>query len=161
MVGFFFVSAGLETMKIAHSALIVLFTCALGGCEQPASDTGPESVSDTPQATSELRRSTAPLDKAQVLASGKTGFWSVEGNEVCRGSRSRMTLAWNVQDATRAKVVVWMDPNGRSKERAIKSGTAVGAFTTGPWVTPGAVFVLREGETRRELGRMTAGGKQC
>jgi hypothetical protein len=157
MVGFLSVPAGFETsMKIAHAASILLFACALGGCKQPASDTEPASDAPaTPQA------SVAPLDKAQVLASGKTGFWSVEGNQVCKGSRSRMTLAWNVQDATRARVAVWMDANGKGKARAVKSGAAVGVFTTGPWVAPGAVFVLREVQTRRELGKLAVGGKQC
>lgn len=97
-----------------------------------------------------------------MLASGKTGFWSVEGDKICKGRpKSRMTFAWNVKDATRAKVVVWMVPAGKDKESAVKSGMPVGVFTTGPWVAPGAVFVLREGETRRELGRVTVGGKQC
>jgi hypothetical protein len=143
-------------MKIAHAASILLFACVLGGCKQPASETAPASEAPAaPQAAA------ARLDKAQVLASGRKGFWSADGNEVCTGTRSRVTLAWNVQDATHARVVVWMDRNGKGKERAVKSGAAVGVFTTGPWVAPGAVFVLREVETRRELGKLAIGGKQC
>ena len=153
-------------MKPAIAATTLVLAVALGACKPSAPDTASEAAApastSTAQPAAPASSQPATMDKAQVLASGKTGLWATDGATACKARPlSRVALAWNVKDATHARVVVWFDRDGKGKERAVKNGGTVGAFTSGPWAHAGSVFVLREAGTRRELGKVTVGDKPC
>lgn len=102
---------------------------------------------------------------AEIVASGKTGFWS-DVTEVCPKDRPvpSATLTWNVTGSGVEGVVVYVvDPKIDTDDvgRLFNQSGPVGERRTGPWLKPGLMFKLRSKGDDTELGSITIGERPC
>lgn len=95
----------------------------------------------------------------QIRASGRSGFWSEPDAFCTDATRQQATLFWNIEGKTKGVTVVLVDKAG--KERRIGQGGPVGRKTTGRWLKAGSTFLLRDKESKAEVGKLAIAGKQC
>jgi hypothetical protein len=69
------------------------------------------------------------------------------------------TVRWNVSGQAENTAVYVLPPGG--KEAQFVAGGAEGAAETGPWVSPGLRFILRDTATQRELASTQVASAPC
>lgn len=152
-------------------AAIAALTLALAACSQPDSSsessapasnpaTAPAEASQPDAAPLKDKLRATPEDIARIEASGKTGFWSDVTEACSKGKPPATTLSWNVKASGASKVVVFV-VDQKNGERHFGRGGPVGLRTTGPWLRPGLIFLLRDADKKTDLGSITIGKKDC
>lgn len=71
-----------------------------------------------------------------------------------------LSITWNVAGKVSTESVKLYAGDG-DNAKLFASGGAEGNAETGPWVAPGGLFVLRNGQDESELDRMTIPGPAC
>ncbi len=149
-------------------APVAIAALALAACkpkvepaEAPQSEaseaTQPPTESEAPP--NPFPKNASPERIAEIQTIGRTGLWS-DVTEVCRGQRPRAVLTWNVADSGAERVILYvLDKDG--SERNFGQGGAVGEKQTGPWLSPGTTFRLRDKAEKAELASLVIGEKSC
>ena len=73
---------------------------------------------------------------------------------------AEISVAWDVSGKASTESVKLYVGDG-TNAKLFASGGAQGTGKTGPWVVPGGVFVLRNGQDESELDRMAIPGPAC
>lgn len=72
------------------------------------------------------------------------------------------TISWNVAIAGIKRVKVFVtDKKQASESEVTESGDMVGSESTGAWVTANTVFVLRDGDSMKQLAKFSLGSNSC
>lgn len=135
------------------SAALVL---ALSACSQQA----PEAPMPT----------TAPVSSSEVAVAAPADITSFKGeNSLMNGNAQSvptcstpaiLSITWDVTGKAETESVKLYAGDG-TNAKLFASGGAQGSGETGQWVTPGGLFVLRNGRDEAELDRMTIPGPAC
>lgn len=98
---------------------------------------------------------------AQAVIPAQVGFWA-DATDACPTANPKPStvLHWDVSDLTQDDVIVYVsDPNSKHPDerqaRNFSKGGPKDEHKTGPWLTPGMVFTLKEDGTGKELGVIT------
>lgn len=142
-------------------AVFAAFLCILvAGCNRNA---GQENAASEAGAASKPQVAREPDIRArikQIAAGDRTGIWS-SVPAVCKGSRKqRAEIMWHFPDAGQERVVVSF-VGAEGKEKTFANGQRTGLKATGPWLREGMGFIVRSASDRKELGRLTIGGRDC
>ena len=69
-------------------------------------------------------------------------------------------VTWNVKPAGIHSIKIFAQATG-GVETLFVEGAAEGSADTGPWVEPGLVLRLRDGDSGKEIADLTVKGKKC
>jgi hypothetical protein len=73
---------------------------------------------------------------------------------------AEVTVKWDTQAAHIANVEVWVGSE-QNNAKIFAAGGAKGEAKTGPWVSPGTRFELRDKATGKALGETVVNGPSC
>lgn len=135
------------------SAVILL---SLAACSQQAPE-APTPGTPAPEAAV----SEAAADASTTDFKGVNGLMSgtAESAPTC-SAPAVVSVTWNVGGKAATESVKLYVGDG-ANAKLFTAGGAQGSGQTGPWVSPGGVFVLRNGRDEAELDRMTIPGPAC
>ena len=131
---------------LASLLTLLLAACGRGPEEAPAPVDAP---------------SAAPAPAPDTKLQGQKGLLSgnLDALPTCAVSTT-LTLDWNIGGSPATESVKLYVGDG-PEAKLFAAGGASGNAKTGPWVSPGAIFVLRNGTDEAELDRVVIPGAAC
>ena len=139
---------------LTRNCTLFALVLALAACDKPVSEPTVAPEQATPPVTS-------PGEPA-VVQKGLQGdnglITATPGEATCSGTDVLFTWDAAASDGV-ADVEIWVgDAEGAV---LFAAGGAQGSQATGPWVTPGTTFVMRDKADNDEIDRVTLGGDAC
>ncbi|WP_411834133.1 hypothetical protein [Pseudoxanthomonas mexicana] len=135
---------------LRHGILLlpILLALNIAACSQP--EEPPTAPADAP--------ATASAGKA-ATATGEQGLLKATHGGVSCDSPADVSISWDASDKGTEAVEVRV---GEGEDATLfATGGATGSQSTGPWVKPGTLFVLRNQADKAVLDRLTIPGDAC
>lgn len=142
---------------VVRSCLLVAFAASLAACDKPVDESSP--VTATAGETGPAAN--APAAPLAPPAKSEKGMMTASPGVADCGSGTDVKIAWDATSKPEvANVDVWV---GDTTPDAVlfAAGGSTGEQSTGPWVKPGTLFVLRNQADKQEIDRITIAGPTC
>lgn len=153
-----------DAMKTRYFLLAMLLTTLLVACGKGSSPAGPEPTAGTPSTPAAATKATparaTPERIAEIRAAGRSGLWT-DTKIPCNGKASPVLLTWNAESAGAKHVGIYLLAKAGGNERLVVRGTPIGEKSTGAWVRPGMIFVLRNLDSGVEIQRVSIDQPSC
>ena len=144
---------------VVRSCLLVAFSASLAACDKPVDESSP-----VPHPAGEAvpgGTANAPTGAVAPPAKSEKGMMTASPGVADCGNGTDVKIAWDVSSKPEvANVDVWV---GDASPDAVlfAAGGSNGEQSTGPWVKPGTLFVLRNQADKQEVDRITIAGPTC
>lgn len=141
------------------AAPVLALLLLLSACNKPTAEPSPVTEQPASGITGTVPPTTASAAVAAPLASAGGLMIATPGSATCE-PRTDVTFTWDVTKQGTANVEIWVG-EAAPDATMFASGGPSGKQSSGPWVVPGTVFVLRDAADKSELDRLTIGGVAC
>ena len=137
----------------------LVFSLVLAGCNKPVAE--PVAATDQPAAATAANGESASSAATQAALHGTNGLLTANPGSADCATPADVEFTWDTTSHPDApNVEIWIGDAGPGAV-IFASGGATGKQSTGPWVKPGTVFVMRNPANKQELDRITIGGDVC
>lgn len=136
---------------------VLALAVSLAACNKPVADG--DVAAPVPADSTTPAAEAAPAPPAEPVA-GAAGLLKASAGTASCDTGSDIRFDWDV--STRPEVStaeVWVGEGPEAK--LFTAGGAQGGESTGPWVKPATVFILRDKATGSELDRIVIAGPAC
>lgn len=139
---------------IFRGCIAMALSLLVAGCDKPVE----EPIPATEQPAAPVVSDATGVVDADVLEGTNGLLTASPGTATCTGTD--VTFSWDVAALPEvANIDVWVgDAEGAV---LFASGGPTGTQASGPWVTPGTTFVMRDQADQREIDRISIGGDSC
>ena len=144
--------------SVFFPATMLIVGLGLAACSKPVTDA--DTAAATSPATPAAPAAQVPAAPAATPIAGANGLLKASNGTASCEAGSDVQFSWDLTSKPDVQAAeVWVGEGPEAK--LFTAGGPQGAESTGPWVKPATVFVLRNAATKQELDRVVIQGPAC